>query len=198
MGKATNSIARKGSRGDFVPFHFPLAGCRGGAPAGAWGNAPTVPRTTGMPNALNKGAGSEASLPVTLRVLRRAPQAALSINSTLSRQMGATDQHGRRFSLDAGLFHCRRKTESVSYRNRKAPAAAGQSSLCAAGVVLCCLHLRLLELRIIQFRVEAALLQQLLVRAGFDDVAVAHDQNLVRVLDGGETVRNDERGTSLR
>ena len=74
MGKATNSIARKGSRGDFVPFHFPLAGCRGGAPAGAWGNAPTVPRTTGMPNALNKGAGSEASLPVTLRVRRRAPK----------------------------------------------------------------------------------------------------------------------------
>ena len=37
MGKATNSIARKGSRGK-----FPLAGCRGGAPAGAWGNAPTV------------------------------------------------------------------------------------------------------------------------------------------------------------
>ena len=74
MGKATNSIARKGSRGDFVPFHFPLAGCRGGAPAGAWGNAPTVPRTTGMPNALNKGAGSEAFLPVTLRVRRRAPK----------------------------------------------------------------------------------------------------------------------------
>ena len=71
-GSETNSIARKGSRGDFVPFHFPLAGCRGGAPAGAWGNAPTVPRTTGMPNALNKGAGSEASLPVTLRVRRRA------------------------------------------------------------------------------------------------------------------------------
>ncbi|MEE0164710.1 MAG: hypothetical protein UE029_10495, partial [Christensenellales bacterium] len=54
-----------------------------------------------------KGAGSEASLPVTLRVLRRAPQAALSINSTLSRQMDATDQHGRRFSLIAGLFCCR-------------------------------------------------------------------------------------------
>ena len=131
MGKATNSIARKGSRGK-----FPLAGCRGGAPAGAWGNAPTVPRTTGMSNALNKGAGSEASLPVTLRIRRCAPQAALSINSTLSRQMGATDQHGRRFSLDAGLFRCRRKTESVSYRNRKPPAAAGQSSLCTAGVVM--------------------------------------------------------------
>ena len=47
------------------------------------------------------------------------PQAALYTNSTLSRQMGATDQHGRRFSFDAGLFHCRGKTESVSYRNRK-------------------------------------------------------------------------------
>ncbi len=111
-----------------------------------------------MPNALNKGAGSEASLPVTLRVRRRAPQAALSINSTLSRQMGATDQHGRRFSFDAGLFfRCRGKTESVSYRNRKAPAAAGQSSLCAAGVVMQLENvLRLLELRVVQLGVEAA------------------------------------------
>ena len=121
MGKATNSIARKGSRGK-----FPLAESRGSASGGVWGNAPIVPRATSMRNALSKGAGSEASLPVTLRVLRRAPQAALSINSTLSRQMGATDQHGRRFSLDAGLFHCRRKTESVSCRNRKPPAAIGQ------------------------------------------------------------------------
>ena len=70
MGKATNSIARKGSRGK-----FPLAGCRGGAPAGVWGNAPTVPRATSMRNALiNKGAGSEASLPVTLRSRRSAPK----------------------------------------------------------------------------------------------------------------------------
>nr|DAR78448.1 MAG TPA: hypothetical protein [Caudoviricetes sp.] len=53
---------------------MPLAGCRDSVPAGVWGNAPTVPRTTSMPNALNKGAGSEASLPVTLRVLRRAPK----------------------------------------------------------------------------------------------------------------------------
>ena len=69
MGKATNSIARKGSRGK-----FPLAEFRGGASGGVWGNAPTVSRATSMPNALNKGAGSEASLPVTLRVLRRAPK----------------------------------------------------------------------------------------------------------------------------
>ena len=49
-------------------------GSRGGAPGGVWGNAPTVPRATSMPNAPNKGAGSEASLPVTLRSRRSAPQ----------------------------------------------------------------------------------------------------------------------------
>ena len=43
-------------------------------PCGVWGNAPTVPRVTSMPNALNKGAGSEASLPVISRVRRRAPK----------------------------------------------------------------------------------------------------------------------------
>ena len=59
----------KGSRGK-----FPLAESRGSASGGVWGNAPTVPRATSMPNALNKGAGSEASLPVTLRSLRSAPK----------------------------------------------------------------------------------------------------------------------------
>ncbi len=44
-----------------------------------------------MPKALNKGAGSEASLPVTLRVLRRAPQAASLNIYAVSRQMGATE-----------------------------------------------------------------------------------------------------------
>ena len=71
---ATNSIAKRDQGGDFVPFCLPLAGSRDSVPCGVWGNAPTVPRTTSMPNALNKGAGSEASLPVTLRVLRRAPK----------------------------------------------------------------------------------------------------------------------------
>ena len=69
---ATNPIARRGSRGDFVPFRLPLAGSRASVPCGAWGNAPTVPRAASILNALNKGAGSEASLPVTLRVRRRA------------------------------------------------------------------------------------------------------------------------------
>ena|GEM_PF-1883679 len=42
-------------------------------PCGVWGNAPTVPRVTISPNAPNKGAGSEASLPVTLCIRRCAP-----------------------------------------------------------------------------------------------------------------------------
>ena len=62
----------KGSRGDFVPFRLSLAGCRDSVPAGGWGNAPTVPRPTSPKEVANKGAGSEASLPVTLRVRRRA------------------------------------------------------------------------------------------------------------------------------
>ena len=52
---------------------MPLAESRGGASGGVWGNAPTVPRATISPNAPNKGAGSEASLPVTLRIRRCAP-----------------------------------------------------------------------------------------------------------------------------
>ena len=53
---------------------MPLAGSRDSVPCGVWGNAPTVPRPTNPKEAANKGAGSEASLPVTLRVRRRAPQ----------------------------------------------------------------------------------------------------------------------------
>ena len=71
---ATNSIAQRGQGGDFVPFRLPLAGSRDSVPCGVWGNAPTVPRATSIANALNKGAGSEASLPLTLRVRRRAPK----------------------------------------------------------------------------------------------------------------------------
>ena len=53
---------------------MPLAESRGGASGGVWGNAPTVPRQTYSKEEVNKGAGSEASLPVTSRVLRRAPK----------------------------------------------------------------------------------------------------------------------------
>jgi len=61
--------SRKGVKGQ-----LPLAESRGSASGGGWGNAPTVPRQTYSKEAANKGAGSEASLPVTSRVLRRAPK----------------------------------------------------------------------------------------------------------------------------
>ena len=61
--------SRKGVKGG-----FPLAGSRGGAPL--WGLGQRPNRSTGdhSKGITNKGAGSEASLPVTLRVLRRAPK----------------------------------------------------------------------------------------------------------------------------
>ena len=65
---ATNPIAKRGQGA------MPLAGSRDSVPCGVWGNAPTVPRPTNPKEAANKGAGSAASLPVTLRVRRRAPK----------------------------------------------------------------------------------------------------------------------------
>ena len=97
-------------------------GSRDSVPCGVWGNAPTVPRATSMPNALNKGAGSEASLPVTLRSRRRAPQAARPTTCTLSRQMGATDQHREQFVscgwsfLLQGKAHCHKKSTPADAR----------------------------------------------------------------------------------
>ena len=67
-GREVNSIAKKGQGA------MPLAESRGGASGGVWGNAPTVPRQINSKGTDNKGAGSEASLPVTLRVRRRAPK----------------------------------------------------------------------------------------------------------------------------
>ena len=68
-GKRNQAGAQKKGQGA-----MPLAGCRGGAPAGVWGNAPTVPRQTNSKGTAHKGAGSEASLPLTSRSLRSAPK----------------------------------------------------------------------------------------------------------------------------
>ena len=89
---------------------MPLAESRGGASGGVWGNAPTVPRQIYSKKTANKGAGSEASLPVTLRVRRRASQLALSWRCALSRQMGATDQHREKLLLSVLVFLLRGKS----------------------------------------------------------------------------------------
>ena len=67
--KARPTQSRKGVKGQ-----LPLAGSRDSVPCGVWGNAPTVPRPINPKEAANKGAGSAASLPLTLRVRRRAPK----------------------------------------------------------------------------------------------------------------------------
>ena len=73
--KARPTQSRKGVKGKISPCRV-KGGLRpfSSVPCGVWGNASTVPRATSISNALNKGAGSEASLPVTLRVRRRAPK----------------------------------------------------------------------------------------------------------------------------
>ena len=84
-----------------------LAGSRGGAPCGVWGNAPTVPRATSMQNAPNKGAGSEASLPVTLRIRRCAPNLLYLPLAHCRAKWARPTSIERNGSLAAGLFCCR-------------------------------------------------------------------------------------------
>ncbi len=55
-------------------FVCPLRGQGAELPCGVWGNAPTVSRATNSKEAPNKGAGSEASLPLTSRSRRSAPK----------------------------------------------------------------------------------------------------------------------------
>ena len=85
---ATNPIAKRGQGGDFVPFRLPLAGSRDSVPCGVWGNAPTVGRGSTQRKKSTKGAGSEASLPLTLRVRRRAPKLLFPQDSVKNQSKG--------------------------------------------------------------------------------------------------------------
>src|SRR5690606_37693360 len=51
-------------------------------------------------------------------------------------------------------------------------------------------------LLLVEAAVEPAVAQQLVVRAALDDAALVHDEDLVRALDGGEAVRDDEGGAA--
>ena len=44
----------------------------------------------------------------------------------------------------------------------------------------------MLELRVVEVEIESAFLDELLVRAFFDDVALVHNEDYVRILYGGE------------
>ena len=90
-GRETNSIAKRGQGGTSSLFVCPLRSPEA-APLVGFGATPQLFLVKSIQREQpTKGAGSEASLPVNLRVLRRAPQLALPTAPTLSRQMGATD-----------------------------------------------------------------------------------------------------------
>ena len=82
----TNPIARRGQGGTSSLFVCPLQSQGTASLVGFGGNAPTVLRATIIANALNKGADSEASLPVTLRVRRRAPKLLFPQDSVKNRK----------------------------------------------------------------------------------------------------------------
>jgi hypothetical protein len=91
-----------------------------------------------MPNALNKGAGSEASLPVTLRIRRCAPQAALPTTCILSRQMGATDLPPKTPNAEHSIHSCIpalfvKQTYSITIQTYVVPSAIVYSRMLLAG-----------------------------------------------------------------
>ena len=88
--KAQPTQSRGGVKGQ-----LPLAGSRDSVPCGGWGNAPTVPRPTNPKEAANKGAGSEASLPVTLRVRRRAPKLLFPQDSVMNHHLCVLEHEKR-------------------------------------------------------------------------------------------------------
>src|SRR5713101_4436426 len=53
------------------------------------------------------------------------------------------------------------------------------------------------KLAVVEVGVEAVLREQFLVGAFFDDRAVIHDQDQLRVADGGEPVGDNEAGSAL-
>ena len=69
--------SREGVKGGLRPFSSAPCRVKGQRPLWGLGNAPTAGRETNTKKAANKGAGSKASLPVTLRVRRRAPKQVL-------------------------------------------------------------------------------------------------------------------------
>ena len=130
--KARPTQSRGGVKGQ-----LPLAGSRDSVPCGVWGNAPTVPRATSISNALNKGAGSEASLPVTLRVRRRAPKLFFSprFREEPKNCLPKSNSSGRQeiHSLMANIFVDRyRSPVSGRMTTMFLPANSGRAATCDA------------------------------------------------------------------
>ena len=99
QGEEANSIARRGQGGGLRPFSSAPCMVKGQRPLWGLGQRPNCFSSSLLKGRSQQGAGSEASLPVTSRSRRSAPQAALPTTCTLSRQMGATELLDFRFCL---------------------------------------------------------------------------------------------------
>ena len=118
-----------------------LAGCRGGAPAGVWGSAPTAARATNSKGTVNKGAGSEASLPLTLRVLRRAPnlryQPLAHCRAKWARPNSrATPANGADTPMQIALFSALVRNKDIPHNLAAMTAAIAQAAADGADLVV--------------------------------------------------------------
>jgi hypothetical protein len=135
-------------------FVCPLRGQGAERPCGVWGNAPTVPRATNSKEEVNQGAGSEASLPVTLRVLRSAPKllypSLAHCRVKWTRPRSLTSEHSCSFP-NAGDFASAEASRGLCARPRHPFAVHPHTpwllsqifSLCTSGItsfVRCCLN----------------------------------------------------------
>ena len=151
VGGANKGLAARGrsmkarptqSRGG-VKGQLPLAGSRDSVPCGGWGNAPTVPRQTNSKEAANKGAGSEASLPVTLRVRRRAPNSLYSplahCRARWARPNSLTSDHSCSFP-QAGVSPLRRRRGGNENRRslRSPPTPLRSAPSCNWSLIAAC------------------------------------------------------------
>ena len=96
-------------------------------PCGVWGNAPTVGRVTISKESANKGAGSEASLPVTLRSRRSAPKLLFPTSMLCRARWARPDCLSSRHSLSfsqAGVSRLRARQEGFlgTFYERETPS----------------------------------------------------------------------------
>ena len=100
----------------------PLAESRGSASGGVWGNAPTVGWVLNSKEEANKRRRQRSVPASNFARPQTRPQLSLFLNSTVSRQMGATDQHREQFVsycwsfLLQGKAHCHKKSTPADAR----------------------------------------------------------------------------------
>ena len=113
-----------------VKGESPLRGQGAELPCGVGGNAPTVGRVTISKESANKGAGSEASLPVTLRSRRSAPKLLFPTSMLCRARWARPDCLSSRHSLSfsqAGDFAPAGATRGLSGDILRARNAVGES-----------------------------------------------------------------------